>query len=139
MSFLQEVMASWIGVPVGRYWQISTNFHAYLNTLDKIAPLLSQSAGFTDYELDNVKPFSIVNSDIHTWFRELEMFMSEGSGAMGYTDPFFKRVAIPMLLSWERWKDKGNPDRIEMAIASAENIAATDWQKACIEWLKRRA
>ena len=139
MSFMQEVMASWIGVPVGRYWQISTNFHAYLETLKKVEPLLSQSAGFTDYELDNVKPFNIVNSPIDTWFSELSMFMDDGANVMGYTDPFFKRVAIPMMLSWQAWKDKSNPDRVEMAIASAENIAATDWQKACIEWLGRRA
>jgi thymidylate synthase len=139
MSFMQEVMASWIGVPVGLYWQISTNFHAYLETLKKVEPLLSQSAGFTDYELDNVKPFNIVNSPIDTWFSELSMFMEDGANVMGYTDPFFKRVAVPMMLSWEKWKDKSNPDRVEMAIASAENIAATDWQKACIEWLERKA
>jgi thymidylate synthase len=138
MSFMQEVMASWIGVPVGRYWQISTNFHAYLDTLKKVEPLLSQSAGFTDYELNMVKPLNIVNSPIETWFSELYMFMTEGANVMGYTDPFFRRVAVPMMLSWEKWKDKSNPDRVEMAIASAENIVATDWRKACIEWLERR-
>jgi len=138
MSFLQEVMASWIGIPVGNYWQISTNFHAYIDTLEKVMPLMEKSAGFTDYELGRVKPYPIVNTPISTWFSELDMFMSEGP-AIGFTDPFFKKVAVPMLLTWRIWKDKGNPDRVANAIDSAERIAATDWRKACVEWLERRA
>lgn len=139
MSFLQEVMAAWIGVPVGRYWQISTNFHAYLNTLEKVKPLQDHSLGFTPYETGEVEPFPIVSTKIDQWFGDLEMFMTEGTNAMGYSDPFFKKVAIPMLLSWEKWKDRETGDHVEMATASAENIAAADWRKACIEWLERRA
>lgn len=137
MSFLQEVMARWVGVPVGRYWQISTNFHAYLNTLEKVKPLLDLSPGFTDYELGNVEPYPIVNVAIEDWFSDLDMFMSEGA-IMGFRDPFFKKVAVPMLQSWQAWKDKDNPDHREKAIQLAGDIIATDWRKACVEWLERR-
>ena len=138
MSFLQEVMAAWVGVPVGRYWQISTNFHAYLNTLEKVKPLADLSLGFTDYEQGKVEPYPIVNTDIDTWFSDLEMFMSEGA-IMGFRDPFFKRTAVPMLQAWQHWKNKDDPQGRDKAIMSANDILAKDWRKACIEWLERRA
>ena len=136
-SVLQEVMAAWIGVPVGRYWQISSNFHAYLNTFEKHKALLDLSPGFTPYELGEVQPFQIVNTDIETWFRDLDMFMSEGP-VMGFQDPFFKKVVVPMFQAWEAWKDKDAPDFMDSARYFADRIAATDWRKACLEWLERR-
>lgn len=137
-SVLQEVMAAWIGVPVGRYWQISTNFHAYLNTFEKHQALLKLSPGFTPYEIGDVQPFNIVNTDIETWFSDLAMFMSEGP-VMGFRDPFFKKVAVPMAQAWEHWKNKDDPEHMDKAIEFSGRIAATDWRKACIEWLERRA
>lgn len=38
-SLLQEYMARWIGCPVGRYTQISVNYHAYLETIDQLRTL----------------------------------------------------------------------------------------------------
>lgn len=134
MSFLQEVMAAWIGKPVGRYWQISTNFHAYEKVLDGMLSIGELSPGFTDYELEKVKPFPIVNIPIEQWFNELDMFMSEGP-VMGFRDPFFKNVAGPMMLSWAFWKDRD----IKSAKRLASSIKATDWRKACLEWLERRS
>lgn len=138
MSFLQEVMAAWIGVPVGFYWQISTNFHAYLDTLKKVEPLLNNPDAKSAYELGEIEPFPVVGTDIDTWHSELNMFMDEGA-VMGYTDPFFKKVAVPMLLAWQSWKNKDNENRVSEAIEHADRIVATDWRRACIEWLERRA
>lgn len=138
MSFLQEVMATWIGVPVGKYWQISTNFHTYLNTLEKVKPLLETDRKLTPYQTGEVEPFPIVNIDIDKWHSELAMFMDEGA-VMGYTDPFFKKVAVPMLQSWQRWKNREIAGYKEAAIEKAQEIAASDWRKACVEWLERRA
>jgi len=137
MSFLQEVMAAWIGVPVGFYWQISTNFHAYLDTLAKVEPLLHKPDGKSPYELGEIEPFPVVGTDIDTWHSELNMFMDEGP-VMGYTDPFFKKVAVPMLQSWQAWKNKDAPDFMDSAVYFADRIAATDWRRACMEWLERR-
>jgi thymidylate synthase len=137
MSFLQEVMASWIGVPVGRYWQVSTNFHAYLNTLEKISSIGNSSPDITKYQQEIISPFPIVNGSIDEWFEDLSMFMDEGP-VMGYRDKFFKKVAVPMLMSWNHWKNKEDPEHIEKAIDSASDIQATDWRLACTEWLERR-
>lgn len=136
-SVLQEVMASWIGVPVGRYWQISTNFHAYDNTFEKHKSILEMSPGFTPYETGEVSPSPIVNGDIETWFSDLDMFMTEGP-IMGFRDKFFKGTVVPMQMAWDHWKNKDDPNNMNKAIGAAMNIGATDWRKACVEWLERR-
>ncbi len=137
-SVLQEVMAAWIGVPMGGYWQISTNFHSYHETLQKHGSVVKHGAGFDPYELGEVRAHPIVNTPIENWFTELDVFMNEGA-VLGFQDPFFKKTAVPMLAAWESWKDKDNPDRVKNAIKFANEIKASDWRRACVEWLERRA
>lgn len=134
-SMLQEFMAAWIGCKVGSYWQVSTNFHAYVNTLEKHSALLGLSAGFDDYTLFNVESFPMVNTNIETWMQELDMFMNEGA-VVGFQDKFFKKVAIPMLLSWRAFKAKEYDTAISVL---TDSCAASDWTKAGIEWIRRRA
>ena len=45
-SFLQKYIAERLGISVGRYWQISNNFHAYEKVL---GPLLEKDFEFTGY------------------------------------------------------------------------------------------
>lgn len=137
-SMLQEVMAAWVGVPMGGYWQVSTNFHGYHATLDKHAPLFERQAGFDPYELGEVAPLPVVNGPIEQWFQDLHMFMDVGP-AIGLQDKFFKKTAVPMLQSWEAWKDRDNPAYKDQAYHHAQEIAAPDWRKACVEWLDRRS
>jgi thymidylate synthase len=42
-SMLQEYMATWLGVPMGPYRQISINWHAYVDKLDALKDLPRQS------------------------------------------------------------------------------------------------
>lgn len=135
-SVLQEVMAYWVGVEVGEYWQVSTNFHAYKSVLEKHRGFKNLIHGIEidPYEVGEVSPYPIVNTSIEDWFRDLTMFIEEGP-VIGFTDPFFKKVAVPMLQSWWAWKD---PENREKSLNFARQIAAEDWRKACVEWLERR-
>jgi hypothetical protein len=137
-SMLQEVMAAWVGVPMGGYWQVSTNFHGYHATLEKHAPLFDISPGFDPYELGQVAPLPVVNGPIEQWFQDLQMFMEVGP-AIGLQDRFFKKTAVPMLQSWDAWKDRENPQHRELAMKFASEILAPDWRRACVEWLERRS
>jgi len=137
-SMLQEVMAAWVGVPLGSYHQISTNFHGYKSTLDKHDGIRSHTPGHDPYSLGEVESFPIVNTPINDWFQDLQMFMDEGP-IIGLRDPFFKKVAVPMHQAWEAWKDRENGDYAENALNHADNISATDWRRACMEWLERRS
>lgn len=137
-SMLQEVMAAWIGVPMGGYWQVSTNFHGYHFTLEKHAGLFDLSPGFDPYELGEVRPLPVVNGPIEQWFQDLHMFMDVGP-AIGLQDKFFKKTAVPMLQAWEAWKDREDPAHKDKALEFANQILAPDWRKACVEWLERRS
>jgi len=148
-SMLQEFMAAWIGVPVGRYWQISNNFHSYLKTLDPVREL-ALIANRDPLPFDNpyiqikghdpVVPFQMVNIDISEWIRELQMFMDVGP-VTGFKDKFFRKVVGPIWMAWFAWKsnDGSKRQRVEAAKKHLRGCAALDWRKACNEWLDRRA
>lgn len=134
-SMLQEFMAGWIGVPVGHYWQISTNFHAYVNVMEKHSSLLDLSPGFDEYALGYVEPYPMIDCDIDTWERELYMFINDGP-IIGFQSKFFKRVAVPIYNAWTAYKAKDYEKAFNIL---GNDCAATDWQKACVEWIDRRA
>jgi hypothetical protein len=68
------------------------------------------------------------------------MFMAEGDqGAIGYRDPFFRRVAVPMLRAYKAFQGKTDPNRFKKAIdIISGGMALCDWKIACTEWLCRR-
>lgn len=145
MSMLQEYVASAIGIPIGKYHQVSNNFHAYIKTFDPLMEKMNLEGLDEDGDLEVsneyseglVKPFPMVNGSIEEWDKELGIFMSDGP-LLGFKDKFFRKVACPMLESWRAYKNTDDPKRFEKSIALANSISATDWRKACVEWLERR-
>lgn len=132
-SMLQEYMAAKIGANIGYYWQISTNFHSYLNILEKHSALLNLEP--TSPYHYGVESFPMVNTDIQTWEQDLEVFMAAGDTILGYKDVFFKRVAVPMYRSWNAFKEK----KLQMAVNILENdCIAADWSRAGVEYIQRR-
>jgi len=137
-SMLQEYMAAAIGCPIGQYWQMSNNFHTYLDTYTPLADLADGSMiKPCRYELVEVKPYSMVNIPIGRWNQEFAMFMTEGM-VLGITDPFFKRVAAPILHAHQTYKELSGADRYDAATAIVSGCMASDWRTACEEWLARR-
>lgn len=138
-SMLQEYVATGVGVPVGQYWQISDNWHGYLATLKPLLGLADQAAqppslGVPDPYLTKVQPFRLINTDVETWNADLDMFLSQGCGAMGYLDVFFRRVALPILMVHDAYRAK----HYDAARSLALDIKASDWRLAIQEWLNRR-
>jgi thymidylate synthase len=149
LSYLQEYVAANVGVPVGRYWQVSDNWHAYRATLDPILSLADRvfqshravqwQNPYIQYDPDvpaAVAPYPLVNANTSppNWDDDLNMFLDEGPAALGYHDPFFRRVAVPMVLAHDAYKQQ---DWVA-AKAFALQVAAADWQLAAVEWLQRR-
>ncbi len=149
-SMLLEYMCAATQLPMGTYTQISVNWHAYTATLDKVRALeehcgdayerLYGMAGPPNpYQGENcVAPYTMINTDIPTWERNLQMFLDEGSNAMGYTDPFFRCVAVPILVTHQKYKNVEGPARFEAALQACSHIKATDWRYAIQQWLERR-
>lgn len=141
-SVLQEYMAAQIGCEVGNYWQVSHNLHAYLTTLEPVAHMADEfdpaNRSVSPYDdVVSLKPFPLVKDPVR-WDQELKMFLDEGE-AIGYEEPFFRKIALPMLRAHDHYTQIEGSDRYEMALASLENMPDdNDWRHACADWVRRR-
>lgn len=131
-SVLQEYLAAWLAVPVGRYRQFSHNFHAYLE-LKGYPSCDPVEIGEEDYYSDGtVKPVPLVQKSIEEFDLDLHRFMSDPLGDTFYREPFFDHVVAPMYASWQDRKTKKNDGR------DAAQAIQGDWGVACREWIDRR-
>jgi hypothetical protein len=144
-TMLQEYVATSVGASVGRYWQVSNNFHAYVETLEPLEEKI-KNLGFYDFSDpyirwldDNVEPYPLMTESREIWDQDLLMFIERGP-IVGMRDPFFRRVATPMWHAWREWKrtDRSKGDRVEAACEILDQCVASDWKQAAIEWLNRR-
>jgi len=141
-SMLQEYVAAALGLPMGKYWQVSNNLHAYKDTLEKVKGLESMGEELSGLSVsknpyDTVKPYPMVSTSIKSWNFDLEVFMAKGP-VCGLNDPFFKQVVTPLWWAWKAFKQKDDPRRFTNALNNAKNCRAEDWKLACCEWLQRR-
>lgn len=144
-SVLQEVLAGFIGVGVGKLWQVSNNYHAYKKTLKPIKHLADFAPDpfrkwqdISPYEQDSVKPYPMVSVPMSTWLMDLEMFMEDPT-AIGYRDKFFRRVALPMWNAHRMFKEaSSHDDKFQGSSEILEQCVASDWKKAGTEWIERR-
>ncbi len=141
-SFLQEFMASALVRRVGRYWQMSNNYHAYRSTLDPIRSLGDMAR---DPHRERHNPYNHHQMYVHdlmklpaeAWLGELRMFVEEGV-VLGLRDPFFRKVAAPMLEAHTIYKTGTGVERYTGAMEALKRCEAPDWHMACRQWLQRR-
>ena len=136
MSFLQEFVASAASLPLGIYWQVSNNWHGYLSTIEKVKPLIDKKFEMSPYDLNEVKPFPIMTTPMNDWLEDLDVFMDDGP-IVGFRDVFFRRVVTPIYHSWMAKNNTDDPNRYEKASEIIQQCSASDWRKACQEWLDR--
>ena len=130
MSVLQEYIATCMGLGVGKYHQVSNNYHAYINIMANTG--IPDPAPNDLYEMGQVKSFPLVDNP-ENWMTDLDIFMKDQNKS-GYINSFFVHVADPMRRSWRWYKNKDYPG----ALAMVEEIVAEDWKLACHQWLTRR-
>lgn len=150
-SYLQEYLASMIGVRVGWYIQNSFNWHGYLDFIQKMESreaanntddLFAAVAGGTimnPYETPSkqwphVVPYPLINDPVR-WDSDLQEFLGNPNSAMGWNNRFFSEVAQPLFRSHAAYKE-GDYDTADHI---AGDCAALDWRVACLDWLERRA
>ena len=142
-SVLQEYLAAKIGVKVGRYWQLSNNFHAYNDVFyKKLRGLPNTFKGDFDegdrYARGMVKATPIV-TDVEKFDRDLALFFDPEYKA-GYFNEFFATTAVPMRLSYEAWRRKDHLTAMG-TLEEASPIAGRpklDWLLAARLWYARR-
>jgi len=144
-SYLLEYVACRIGVPVGTYTQISTNYHAYEEVLTGISELRP----FANPYIQPPDPYSENPSEIKLfplmsetsklnpdgWDDELDMFLHHPQ-ALGVRDPFFRRVAAPMHIAYSMYKERSEYSADRAMDYLRENMAQCDWKTAGLMWLE---
>lgn len=146
-SYLHEFVARAVGVPQGAYRQVSANFHAYKDVLEQVESLadfapdpavpMEFRAQHDPYAQGAVEPYPMMTVGYRQWLMELDVFLSEGP-VIGLQDPFFRRVLAPVILSHAKYREGKGDRRYMDALAELENCRATDWRRACEEWIHRR-
>ena len=131
MSFLQEYIATMVGVEMGTYTQFSNNLHAYDVTLKKLEGMQPDYDSYACRHFTTLPPLI---DDIETFDEELQDWLENGYLSQDYKNSIFPNTAEPMLQVWKAWKDKD----WKKAYALAHCIDSDDWCVATLEWLERR-
>lgn len=125
-GFLLEFVAGMAGLRVGRYYQVSNNYHAYQRILDKLRTV---QASHTYHEL---KGQPLVTHPA-TFMNEVRAVLN-GSQPSGWRNPFLEHTVFPAMEAHRAYRE----GRTMAAIQVARQIASEDWQVACADWLARR-
>jgi hypothetical protein len=143
-SFLQEYMATHLGVEVGVYNQMTNNLHvyterwhpeewlSYYDTADEVV--------YGDGAYDPLNTVPLVSNPV-VFEEELPCFVERFAGKVppedlpwGWQEPFFERVAQPMLIAFAYHKAKD----YYSALSCVDGIEADDWRIVARNWIERR-
>lgn len=140
-SILQEYLSIGIGTPIGRYWQVSSNLHAYMNDFEKFKDLAIHASDPNrliprcPYTLGIVEITPVIDLPIKEWEEDLALWMKTPT-KVGLRSQFFLRIATPMLMAHRAYKKNDIDGAIE--IIESQMPENADWRIASHEWLKRR-
>lgn len=144
-SVLQELVATGAGLTVGRYYQVSNNYHVYADRPDVqrllAAPMRDIEDGiemYDDGELDGaVEPLLMFTGDLNTDISQAEEFVGLGS-KMGAQTAFYAHVALPMLAAHTLHKKGDTSASLEVIGRALRAVPRNDWLVAATQWLQRR-
>ncbi len=140
-SVLLEYLAALVGVPVGKYYQVSMNTHVYERHFDLIEKLADHAPmpprGWScPYSNCLVEPTPLMDKDMYAWHRDLLAF--EHQTHSDYETEVFHKLEI-VRCAYGFFKNKGNPNRHRAAIDWIRKLPVkSDWRLACEHWLHRR-
>lgn len=125
-SMVLEYVAFSLGVGVGRCWYQAQKVYASAGDVAHLSRVTAP-----DYP-DGLVP--LIRGGTAAWRVDLEMFVTEGEDAIGYSEPFFRRVALPIL----RARNSLRAEKPEEALDHALGCSAADWRLAAVNWIERK-
>lgn len=145
MSVLHELVAALAGYHVGKMYQLSNNYHAYVDIMHRVgdpqkkwARAYAGMGALTPTYLFSHHCRMLVQSRplfeaLEAWWEDRAsqtdvQFLISYMGETGYG------VIDGMRTAWRLWKEKRLPEALEFAA----DIPGEDWSRACVEWLQRR-
>ena len=145
-SVLQEWIASQLDIPVGTYWQVSNNFHAYLATLGKAAkewPWGADADGSLNgdpYTAGIIRPMPMFSErlPLEELTDDINKFI-DNPAKVGLRSSFLRQVACPVVMAQKAYKRWGGLDGIASAREVLEQAPAdNDWRAGAELWLNNR-
>ena len=137
-SYLHEYVATCAGFEMGEYWQVSDNYHVYPATAPDTSKLDLMDVNRYADARDPVRPFPLIYTNPAYWHRDLALFMEGVRDSTRFWDPFFSHVAAPLMRAHERFRHLPPSKRFDAAYAEIQQCKAEDWQRAAMEWVRRR-
>ena len=148
-SILMEYVAAKVRVPMGSYYQISCDYHAYKEVFDaKFAGWKNETREASYNVLLALRgqhieaPRLVAHPD--SFDDQLELFMRDkerGSSKLFQQYSSFFQLASMVRKTWRTWKQGGLGRRhAYTSLAHWHGNAPTkiDWAVACLEWMERR-
>lgn len=144
-SVLQEYLAARIGVPVGRMYQLSNNYHAYKDTLIRVYGEGALPPPDDRYSSGAVRPAPMVG-DPERFDYDLSRFMEwtrseePDQEPQEYPhNPWFSSTAEPIFVAHHFWRQGVRQRALDIV---DDHVVwpdmAPDWRVACREWMARR-
>lgn len=142
-SMLQEYLACALGLPMGKYRQVSNNFHVYVDNpfWRKVSNgEVAINYGMDPYDNSDQRHFPLFSSsgdrdrfdfDLKR-FLEMTQMIDRLFDNVAWLTPWFERVAAPMYRCWREHKTSGN------GLSYVGEVGAWDWREAARQWLNKR-
>lgn len=151
-SILQEYLAGMIGVAVGKYYQISNNFHIYTDVVKRENFGALMRDAFTHNLYDPPQPnlfgqeceLEVCNSviDMFPLWEDKELwkleFINDFIDNATPHNEFLEHVALPMRRAFEWRKEKRGAPGINHRQFLIDTMIPCDWRSAAINWIQRR-
>lgn len=144
-SVLQEYLAGRLGIGIGWLYQVSNNFHAYVDVLEKKAVGVDATVERGAYaDVTRVYPVPI-GCKWEAWDEDVCKFVSwaadartavDFNGGFEYRNSWFHDTAEPLLFAHWCWKSRFYHDAFT-ALREAGDMAP-DWKLAAQQWFERR-
>lgn len=128
-SVVQEWLAARLGCELGPLYQLSNNWHAYVDVLDK----QRQSQSFADADFMEKAP--LCSSDDAVLFQfDCEDLVAGADTEAQFRTTWFKNTLVPMLQAHSYFKEGD----LQQARLRAMQVQSADWSRAAKEWIERR-
>jgi len=142
---VQEYIAGKLGIPMGMYWQISTNLHLYNEHID----MLNKRSGKGLINLHIALRDGAIYEKTQPLMTYPEQFDEDIAETVHYIDliqrgeeeiykgnianSFLRETVIPMALAHALYKKKNYNEALDIVLA----VKADDWCTAGTEWIER--
>jgi thymidylate synthase len=130
-SILQEYIAARLGVSIGRYYQISNDFHIYEKHFYLLASI-EELCNTMNWYYHRPTSAMICKNNVKIFDEHLIDFMNNPEEDLNNQGSMITEVAEPMYKAFMSRK-RGEDPKLHL-----DRIQQWDWEMACTTWVERR-